>query len=148
MNTLHDSTRTFEDTAGDTLSIEVFRGNAVGVVEFDSSKNLLDFKEDQVRAIRDTLTEILDDAPSVPSVPALPEDANHALIALAIHYGLDIGVVYAKGESESVMEPRRMSPEALITSRRGDVSVYGYDLDRKSDRLFRLDRIQGRVIVR
>lgn len=75
-------------------------------------------------------------------------DANTALLVVAVEFGLEAKITYAAGEHENILQPRRFQPEGFFTSKKGDVSVYGEDLDRKDTRTFRLDRIKGRVIVR
>lgn len=75
-------------------------------------------------------------------------DANYGLLVVAIEFGLEASITYAKGTEGRNLEARRFKPEGFVTSQSGNVSVYGEDQDRDDTRMFRLDRIKGRVIVR
>lgn len=73
------------------------------------------------------------------------ESWNHVALQAAIDHGRVAEFRYAKADG-SIIETRRVEPEAITQSRRGTL-VTGWDPDRRDVRAFRLDRIQGYVSV-
>lgn len=74
------------------------------------------------------------------------ESWNAAALQAAIDHRREARFSYAKGENGSVIETRRIEPEAITQTRRGSL-VVGWDPDRRDTRAFRLDRIAGFVSV-
>lgn len=71
-------------------------------------------------------------------------DWNETAIAAAIHSEKEIQFAYDKGEG--VIEQRRLFPKVSYAAPNGIV-ITGDDPDRDDVRAFRLDRIQGEVVV-
>ena len=71
-------------------------------------------------------------------------DWNETAIAAAIHFEKEIQFAYDKGEG--VIEQRRLFPKVSYAAPNGIV-ITGDDPDRDDVRAFRLDRIQGEVVV-
>ena len=69
---------------------------------------------------------------------------HEALLRVAAIHGVEVEFRYAKGEG-SVIELRRLVPEAVKVARDGSVSFVGQDPDRDDVRQYRLDRIKGTV---
>ena len=123
-----------DDEAGiyiDARGVQVLlRALGSPAVERDSNPN--------VRAVAEAVGEL-------DRVPA-PEDLdwNETAIAAAVHFEKAIKFAYDKGEG--VIEQRTLYPKASYAAPNGIV-VVGDDPDRNDVRAFRLDRIQGEVVV-
>lgn len=81
-------------------------------------------------------------------LPAPTGDLNADLIGVAIAHKRPIRFRYAKGKDGANIEFRTLNPEKL--SQAGTDShtvVQGYDPDRDDFRMYRLDRIKGKVGV-
>lgn len=80
--------------------------------------------------------------------PAVTTDLNTDLIAVAIAHDRPIRFRYAKGKDESTIEQRTLKPEKIAQVGTDNHSVVqGYDTDRDDFRMYRLDRIKGKVSI-
>ncbi len=81
-------------------------------------------------------------------LPAPTGDLNSDLIGVAIAHERSIRFRYAKGQSEASIELRTLKPEKLTQAGADKHAVVqGYDPDRDDFRMYRLDRIKGKVSI-
>ena len=118
-------------------------GDLLVVVSEDGREAGLYLDAHGVNVLKRALSEPTESAP--PADEPFELDWNRAAVAAAIHFEKEISFSYDKGEG--VIEQRRLFPKASYDAPNGIV-ITGDDPDRNDVRAFRLDRIQGEVVIR
>ena len=119
------------------------QGDTLVVVSEDGREAGLYIDAHGVSVLRRALSEPTESAP--PADEPFDLDWNRSAAAAAIHFEKEISFSYDKGEG--VIEQRRLFPKASYDAPNGTV-IMGDDPDRNDVRAFRLDRIQGEVVIR
>lgn len=118
-------------------------GDLLVTVEEDGLETGLYLDVHGVSMLRQALGERSESAS--PADAPFDLDWNQTAVAAAIHFEKEIGFSYDKGEG--VIEQRRLFPKVSYAAPNGIV-ITGDDPDRDDVRAFRLDRIQGEVVIR
>lgn len=83
-----------------------------------------------------------------PQFASASDDLNRDLIAVAIAHERPIRFRYAKGADGAVIELRTLKPEQITEAGKDKHEVVqGWDSDRDDFRMYRLDRIKGKVSI-
>lgn len=106
--------------------------------EWLEPQEALDAAQAIIRALR----------PDAAPAPSTSDSLNRDLIAVAIAHERPIRFRYAKGADGAVIETRTLKPERLTEAGKDKHEVVqGYDSDREDFRMYRLDRIKGKVAL-
>lgn len=99
--------------------------------------------EDAIK-VADAIYEIVGVDKPEPAISAT-ENFNEAALRLAADHGKRARFSYDKGDG--ALETRRLRPDGVWQSALGYPMVGGQDADRGEYRNFRVDRIQGSVVI-
>lgn len=137
---------TVQDTALDEIEV----GQKSGYVTLDCETDFFEFAASEAVSLADAIYEKAGVEKPDGRTYAGDISLNEALLRVAAIHGVEAEFRYAKGESGSVIETRRLVPSELRASRDGKLSFVGQDPDRDDRggiRQFRLDRIKGLVTI-
>lgn len=71
---------------------------------------------------------------------------NEGLMRLCAIHGKTVAFSYSKEDSK-VIEPRRLNPSEVYTTKDGSVGFRGFDPDRGAIRNYRINRVLGEVKI-